>query len=88
MKRITNQDALWFFEEELKCGKCNDDCLQCNSMEMAIGALEKQIPKKPIEDGYYNKPCVCPYCGQDLDYIECAKYCKNCGQALDWSDKK
>lgn len=55
-------------------------------MDITVEALEKQIPKKPIEDGYYSKPCVCSYCGQDLDYIECANCCKNCGQKIDWSD--
>ena len=37
------------------------------ALEMAINALEKQIPQKPIEDGYYGLPCVCPCCGQALD---------------------
>ena len=57
---------------------------------MCKEALEKQIPKKPIEDGYYDEPCVCPNCGSnvineaDNDYrFNC---CYRCGQALDWSD--
>lgn len=36
------------------------------AFEKAIEALEKKISKKPIEDGYYNEPCVCPHCGQTL----------------------
>ena len=61
---------------------------------MAINALEKQIPKKPINyDKYYYK---CPYCEQDLSvdddslYIyedTMPNYCTNCGQRLDWSDE-
>ena len=61
----------------------------------AIGAAEKQIPKKPDYkgDGYDDKgeliydTAYCPYCRQDyeVDY-DTPKYCKNCGQALDWSD--
>lgn len=31
---------------------------------------EKQIPQKPIEDGYYDLPFVCPCCGQALDFTE------------------
>lgn len=31
---------------------------------------EKQMPQKPIEDGYYNEPCVCPNCGQTLDWSD------------------
>ena len=59
------------------------------ALKIAIKALEKQIPKKPIEDGYYDEPCVCPNCGSnvineaDNDYQ--FEYCYYCGQALDWS---
>lgn len=63
----------------------------CESDDMynAISALEKQIPKKPIEDGYYDEPSVCPNCGgnvinqADNDYH--FQYCHYCGQSLDWS---
>ena len=62
--------------------------------QLAIDALEKQIPQKPdLEgDGYYNGELVidtgiCPRCRQDYE-IEChtPKFCENCGQALDWGD--
>ena len=59
-------------------------------MNITVDALEKQMPKKPIEDGYYDLPCACPNCGSnvaneaDNDYQ--FKYCYHCGQALDWSD--
>ena len=60
------------------------------AFEMAINALEKQVPKRPIEDGYYDEPAVCPNCGGnvinqcDNDYqFQCCHYC---GQKLDWSD--
>lgn len=46
------------------CGGLNE------AFEMAINALEKQIPQKPIEDGYYCLPCVCPCCGQALDFTD------------------
>ena len=56
----------------------------------AISALEKQIPKKPIEDGYYGEQCVCPNCGSNVineaDNDCQFNYCYHCGQALDWSD--
>ena len=53
--------------------------------DMAISALEKQIPKKP-EKG------VCPNCNSRHIYAasftkaDRFKYCGDCGQALDWSD--
>ena len=56
----------------------------------AISAIKKQIPKKPIEDGYYDEPAVCPNCGEnvinmaDNDYH--FQHCHYCGQALDWSE--
>ena len=54
--------------------------------EMAIQALEKQIPKKPdfTEDKEF---ALCPCCnGKGL--LNKQKYCDNCGQKidLDWSD--
>lgn len=53
---------------------------------MAIEALQKQIPKAPIDitsmfdDGNYVASCaVC-------DGIVFGKFCSDCGQKLDWSD--
>ena len=54
MSSVSLKEALWFFKEELKQGKCSEDCLQCNSMELAISALEKQIPKT-----YFKNECEC-----------------------------
>lgn len=52
---------------------------------MAIEALEKQIVEKPIEDGYFNLPLVCPRCGE---YVHtCFKYCPHCGQAIAYEGK-
>lgn len=39
-----------------------------DALQFAVNELEKQIPQKPIEDGYYGLPCVCPCCGQALDF--------------------
>ena len=61
------------------------------SLDIAISAIEKQIPKKPInvEKHYYECPC----CKQDLGVSDddifvyenpIKNYCDNCGQALDW----
>lgn len=57
-----------------------------------IGALEKQMPKKPIEasHGTVTSSGVCPSCGKMIMYIhneDCANmrnYCRNCGQKIDW----
>ena len=52
---------------------------------IAVQALEKQIPKKPdfTEDKEF---ALCPCCnGKGL--LDKQKYCDNCGQKLDWSDE-
>lgn len=64
------------------------------AFETAIEALEKQIPKKPInEECYY----ICPRCRDDLGVsdddifiyeLSMPKYCSNCGCVLDWSEVK
>ncbi len=53
------------------------------ALEMAINALEKQIPKKPKTDDRYVM-YICPCCN---DFIKVNhNYCPNCGHKLDWSD--
>ena len=62
------------------------------ALEMAIKALEKQIPKQAIS--IYKENYKCPTCENYIDItdddlyvyeIEPPKCCDECGQALDWS---
>ena len=54
------------------------------AVRMAIDALEKQIPKKPMYiDGDYDFP-LCPKCRLLVGENEEENYCSVCGQALDW----
>lgn len=63
------------------------------ALDIAIKALQKQIPKKPIiwENKYYYSPTPnddwgyeCPCCrNRDIDYPD--HHC-TCGQALEWSE--
>ena len=47
--------------------------------------VEKQIPKKPKTDDRYVM-YICPCCN---DFVKVShNYCQNCGQKLDWSDRK
>ena len=67
------------------------------ALEMAIKALEKQIPKKLTYEGDGYAPdgtfvwdeWLCPCCGSryEVDYDD-YDYCPNCGQKIDWSDEK
>ena len=55
--------------------------------DLAIEALEKQIPEKPRET---RCALMCSSCGHKITEKGCKKlnrlYCKKCGQAIDWSD--
>lgn len=53
---------------------------------MAIEALKKQMPKR-AEDKHSDT--VCPACHrslyiEDLNAVEKARYCSECGQRLEW----
>ena len=50
------------------------------SLDIAISAIEKQIPKKPRKT---KTEIVCPTCAT---LIGSSPYCRYCGQAIDWSD--
>lgn len=58
------------------------------ALNMAVKALEKQIPEKPANkslefDGEYG---YCPCCNRILADHSNFRRCPDCGQALDWSD--
>ena len=68
----------------------DEDCrMSAEALELAIAALGKQIPKKPL---HMHKNYYCPICKEDGwmlwdDAIpnDMDKYCGKCGQAIDWS---
>lgn len=82
-------------------GDMDDSSPYEEAINIAIKAIEKQIPQKlKIETlecmiqgySYMDKCCVCPSCGEfrgNLDYesfkIKKYSFCPDCGQALDWS---
>lgn len=55
--------------------------------KMAVAAMMKQIPKKPVTYTGTNR-ADCPVCGETVRGIgkPYGKYCSCCGQKLDWSD--
>ena len=71
---------------------------RAEALDMAIQALEKQIPKKPIMKQYFedleDEYLCCPTCGEILtDRIPADNktfyfHCMNCGQKFDWSDEE
>ena len=62
--------------------------------DMAIEALEKHIPIRPImriEERGLNKGCIyphCPICDTMPVPHPNVSYCDKCGQAIDWSESE
>lgn len=57
------------------------------ALMIAIEALEKQIPKKPIEDTEYVGWLIwrCPICRKEVGRVlEPLQHHCECGQAIDW----
>ena len=77
---------------------------RAETLDMAIQALEKQIPKKPNKTidsswGIKKEVHVCPACDyyltevhfiaqQKIESNKKITYCETCGQAIDWSDEE
>ena len=94
---MTESEAKKYMLIEKECinRDCNRDCANCdivqnvedlnNAYDVAINALEKQIPKKPKTDDRYVM-YICPWCN---DFVKVShNYCQNCGQKLEWSDEE
>ena len=67
------------------------DKYTANAIDMAIDALEKQIPKKPIirktKDYFgYVGYILCPNCEKVEFGFNQPCFCDYCGQAIDWEE--
>ena len=75
---------------------CHDMCSNKNKLSRArfkaiaaaISALKKQIPQKPTHKAYfYGRIFYCPACERSIEEsfnMESNRFCRHCGQALDW----
>ena len=64
------------------------------AMEIAVDAMEKQIPKKPVVP---IDTWLCPSCGESVEYQQKLgdnvlyhgqyEICPKCGQAIDWEEE-
>ena len=61
---------------------------RAEAIDMAINALEKQIPKKPISYDDCEQFFIRCTCGKCTDTRFFHGYCTWCGQKLDWSDEE
>ena len=90
---MTNQEAIndlkVILSEITECEEsiCYITDVDAEPLKLAIKALERQIPKKPI---YGAANIKCPNCGATLLYYFYSfkiDYCDECGQRLDWSEE-
>lgn len=78
--KMTNEEAIIDIRENIQ------HIVGGKSLDIAISAIEKQIPKKinislkGTTD--WNTKCHCPNCHSMVLH---GKYCFNCGQALDFN---
>lgn len=93
---MKENEAIEAMQFDLKIGGEIHSQVLRDAIDVAIRALEKQIPKKPTYDGDGYAPdgtfvwdeWLCPCCGEryEVDYDD-YDYCPNCGQHLDRSDE-
>ena len=93
IEKLKNMRLYMQIEDKNNDCKFTEDDYKAN--EMAIQALEKQIPKKPtpidyekymdtVKNALFLKGSYwCPNCNH---VVKCGTYCSDCGQKLDWSD--
>lgn len=77
---MTNEEAIIDIRENIQ------PIIGGKSLDIAVSALEKQIPKKVNISlkgtTGWNTKCHCPNCHSMVSH---GKYCANCGQALDFN---
>ena len=91
---MNHTEAIKRIEDHMRVHKIGDypHIYLKTALDMALEALDKQIPQQPdLEgDGYWDGELVydtgyCPRCRQDYEIeYHTPKFCENCGQALDW----
>lgn len=68
----------------------------CEALDKAISVVKKTIPQKVTHEATLYERCTCPNCKSRVDeFVDFlgdkvripVKYCKFCGQALDWSEE-
>ena len=87
---MTEREAIKQFKERIDISDYKEQIPEYyEAMEMAINALEKQIPKKPNKnfEKFSGVWCSCgKYLGKGY-FVDKPSYCTDCGQKLDWSDE-
>lgn len=88
---MTESEAIKILQRDLEIqvkNKALPDGIE--AIQIAIQALEKQLPKKPHKnfEKFSGVWCSCgKYFGKGY-FVDKPIYCPNCGQKLDWSDEE
>lgn len=72
-------------KERLLHSKMPNDAEQREYDLAVLHAIDKQIPKKPIEKFAFSDDIeagLCPLCNEEVN--EEMNFCSYCGQAIDW----
>ena len=90
IEKLKNMRLFMQIEDKNNGCKFTEDDYKAN--EMAIQALEKQIPKKPMisyDERVKENWCSCSVCAFGFGWKRTIhyKYCPDCGQKLDWSEE-
>lgn len=93
--KLLKEDRYLYESDIVSAGDGSPDGDLLLALDMAISAIEKQIPKKPAFEGdsyddggnIIYDTWICPCCEDryEVDY-ERHNHCPTCGQAIDWSD--
>lgn len=85
---MTYEEAIKHFKSLQKRYTKEHNGRMCEKVALALEAMEKQVPKKPIDNHH------CPSCETGLphkgftdEWCKCCfelDYCPRCGQAIDW----
>ena len=91
---MTYEEALKLTNDSISQGHILPEQENYSYMYRVQEALENQIPKETIEDGYNGGACACPSCGWAFAFDKESKaeiikmdmyhYCPECGQAIKW----
>ena len=76
---MTYEEAIKHFKSLQKRYTKEHNGRMCEKVNLALEALEKQVPKKPY---WEYGGCHCKSCG--LDVLSDEYFCPLCGQAIDW----
>ena len=90
---MTNQEAAEMIRNDMKLHHDYLSGTYRKALNMAISALEKQIPKEPA---VMIDTWICPSCNNGIEYQFLLgdnvlfhgfhDFCQSCGQAIDWTE--